>query len=117
MELGRSFVGGIAIALSVPLTTAIAAALTSPAGVVTTEHEPAPAAPGEGMLPGRTDRAGDVTRRWPTSYEDAARSVGRKCAVHDVTTLVLLDQPEPRQLRTPLAEVVRLLPGADTPTE
>ncbi len=42
VELGRSFVGGIAIALSVPLTTAIAAALTSPAGVVTTEHEPAP---------------------------------------------------------------------------
>ncbi len=30
VELGRSFVGGIAIALSVPLTTAIAAALTTP---------------------------------------------------------------------------------------
>ena len=32
VELARSFVGGIAIALSVPLTTAIAAALTTPAG-------------------------------------------------------------------------------------
>ncbi|GAC68546.1 hypothetical protein GS4_16_00760 [Gordonia soli NBRC 108243] len=32
VELGRSFVGGIAIALSVPLTTAIAALLTRPSG-------------------------------------------------------------------------------------
>lgn len=33
VELARAFVGGIAIALSVPLTTAIAVALTKPAGV------------------------------------------------------------------------------------
>ena len=33
VELARSFVGGIAIALSVPLTTAVAAALTQPTGV------------------------------------------------------------------------------------
>ncbi|MDV7173649.1 YibE/F family protein [Gordonia amicalis] len=38
VELARSFVGGIAIALSVPLTTAIAAALCRPAGM------PSPAA-------------------------------------------------------------------------
>ncbi|MFT4125903.1 MAG: YibE/F family protein [Gordonia sp. (in: high G+C Gram-positive bacteria)] len=35
VELARSFVGGIAIALSVPLTTAIAAALVRPAGAPT----------------------------------------------------------------------------------
>ncbi|MGV9671761.1 YibE/F family protein [Gordonia oleivorans] len=35
VELARSFVGGIAIALSVPLTTAIAAALTRPSGAGT----------------------------------------------------------------------------------
>ena len=40
VELGRSFVGGIAIALSVPLTTAIAAALTSPGGASADTHTP-----------------------------------------------------------------------------
>ncbi|MFW0796250.1 YibE/F family protein [Gordonia sp. CPCC 205515] len=49
VELARSFVGGIAIALSVPLTTVIAAALTRPAGApavtAASAAPPAPTAP------------------------------------------------------------------------
>ncbi|GAC01299.1 hypothetical protein GONAM_24_00550 [Gordonia namibiensis NBRC 108229] len=41
VELARSFVGGIAIALSVPLTTAIAAALCRPAGAPSAAPAPA----------------------------------------------------------------------------
>lgn len=35
IELARAFVGGIALALSVPLTTAVAAALVVPGGKAT----------------------------------------------------------------------------------
>ncbi|MDL9938460.1 YibE/F family protein [Gordonia sp. ABSL1-1] len=48
VELARTFVGGIAIALSVPLTTAIAAALVAPTGAApmpATTATPAPARP------------------------------------------------------------------------
>lgn len=56
VELARAFVGGIAIALSVPLTTAIAAALTTPTG--TGAEEPPASAPetpprGRHALPGQ----------------------------------------------------------------
>lgn len=45
VELARSFVGGIAIALSVPLTTAIAAALVRPMGSAAQSPTPAPSRP------------------------------------------------------------------------
>ncbi|MFW0784533.1 YibE/F family protein [Gordonia sp. CPCC 206044] len=67
VELARSFVGGIAIALSVPLTTVIAAALTQPAAVgpSPTERVTAPSArastPAGATSPPR--RAGDVPAR------------------------------------------------------
>ncbi|MGV9860576.1 YibE/F family protein [Gordonia sp. NPDC003425] len=52
VELARSFVGGIAIALSVPLTTLIAAALARPAGENASPHPDPPAAPtGRHALP------------------------------------------------------------------
>ncbi|MGC5248466.1 YibE/F family protein [Gordonia sp. DT219] len=57
VELARSFVGGIAIALSVPLTTAIAAALARPAGRRDPEPEmparpdPAPSRTGRHSMP------------------------------------------------------------------
>lgn len=56
VELARSFVGGIAIALSVPLTTAIAAALVRPAGAASAESPPAGATPTESKPPRRTGR-------------------------------------------------------------
>mgnify|MGYP002720246947 FL=1 len=56
VELARSFVGGIAIALSVPLTTAIAAALVRPAGAASAESPPAGATPAESKPPRRTGR-------------------------------------------------------------
>ncbi|MAU80661.1 MAG: hypothetical protein CME34_02075 [Gordonia sp.] len=56
VELARSFVGGIAIALSVPLTTVIAAALTRPAGATPagpgSEPPPPPPAPTATPRPG-----------------------------------------------------------------
>ncbi len=61
VELARSFVGGIAIALSVPLTTAIAVALVhntrSPTTTAPPRVPPRPA-PAAGAIPARTDRTG-----------------------------------------------------------
>lgn len=62
VELARSFVGGIAIALSVPLTTVIAAALARPAGSVD-EQAPGPA---------RQSAVPPATPRSPATIESPA---------------------------------------------
>lgn len=74
VELARAFVGGIAIALSVPLTTAIAAALTTPGGTPPAREVPTKsAAPvkrtvprnGAPKPPAATDQAAPVHREQP----------------------------------------------------
>ncbi|WP_124707853.1 YibE/F family protein [Gordonia insulae] len=83
VELARSFVGGIAIALSVPLTTVIAAALARPAGHpaqtavghTTVEPEPTPARPRV-----RDRRAAQIE---PVEPPPTITSTGRHAKVDD----------------------------------
>lgn len=72
VELARSFVGGIAIALSVPLTTVIAAALARPAGRARAAVAPTPAAPA------RTATRPETNRTTEARTTQAAPDTGRR---------------------------------------
>ena len=103
VELARSFVGGIAIALSVPLTTAIAAALTRPGGA--SRRTPQPAAPALAEKPAALERAATPVRDAPSRERPVRETPVRETPVRETPVR-----------ETPVREMpVRETPARDTP--